>query len=342
MIPEPAVDLTYGQAIEAITEALRAGPAVEGCPARSNIAAPGGELLLMPAVLDGVRGGVRSGSATGGDAPGGAAAAGPVAYAGVKIAGVAPANPAVGLPRITGSYLLLDGTTLVPLALLDGPALTTLRTPAVTAVALHRLAVPDASHLVLFGAGPQAFGHLEAVREVRPLRRVTVVARRAAAAEALVGHARELGLAAQVGEPTAVAEADLVICCTTANEPLFDGTLVPDHAAVAAVGSHSPTVREVDSALVARAACYVEARSVAAREAGDLLLAAADGVTAVERWTNLEELVAGEAAGSGVGAGNGMGAPVAVDRPRFFKSVGMAWEDLAVAAEVYRRYRAFP
>ncbi|MFF7635421.1 ornithine cyclodeaminase family protein [Kitasatospora sp. NPDC008050] len=296
MIAELAVDLTMRRAIEAIVGVLRAGLDVEACPGRSNVAVPSGELLLMPAAADG--------------------------YAGVKIAGVAPANPALGLPRITGSYLLLDGGTLLPLALLDGAALTALRTPAVTAVAVDRLAAADAEHLVLFGAGPQAYGHLDALSAVRPLGRVTVVARRAEPAAELVRHARARGFAAAVGEPDAVAGADLVVCCTTATAPLFDGALVPEHAVVAAVGSHSPRAREVDGALVARAACYVEARAAARLEAGDLLLA--DGVAGSEEWANLAELVNGTAA-------------VPMDRPRFFKSVGMAWQDLAVAAELHRR-----
>ncbi|MEZ0023086.1 ornithine cyclodeaminase/alanine dehydrogenase-like protein (mu-crystallin family) [Kitasatospora sp. MAP12-15] len=293
------VDLTPAQAAVAVADALRAGLDPEACPARSNVPVPGGELLLMPAAGSG--------------------------YAGVKIAGVAPANPGRGLPRITGSYLLLDGPTLLPLALLDGAALTALRTPAVTAVALDALADPSAARLVLFGAGPQAYGHLDALAAIRPLRRVTVVARRAGPAGELAAYARSCGLAAEVGGPDAVAGADLVVCCTTSAEPLFDGRLLPDHAAVAAVGSHDPAGRETDSALVRRAACYVESRAVALREAGDLLLALAEGATAgPEQWHNLAELVTGKA-------------PVPRDRPRFFKSVGMAWQDLAVAAELHRR-----
>ncbi|MFJ1934345.1 MULTISPECIES: ornithine cyclodeaminase family protein [unclassified Kitasatospora] len=280
-------------AVAAIERVLLDGFDPESAPARSAVPVPAGELLMMPA------------------------AAGP--YAGVKIAGVAPANPGRGLPRITGSYLLLDGPTLQPLALLDGAALTALRTPAVTAVALRRLAAPDAEHLVLFGSGPQAYGHLDALLAVQPLTRLTVVARDAGRAEALAAYGRGLGLAAGVGEPGAVAGADLVVCCTTARTPLFDGALVPAHAAVAAVGSHEPDAREVDEALVERAELYVEARTVAAREAGDLIMA---GVTGRQVW-NLAELVRGDAL-------------VPAGRPRFFKSVGMAWEDLAVAAEVYR------
>lgn len=299
MIPTHSLDLTPTQAAAALVDVLRAGLDPEECPPRLAVPVPAGELLLMPA-------------ATG-------------EYAGVKIAGVAPANPARGLPRITGSYLLLDGPTLQPLALFDGAALTALRTPAVTAVALDRLAAPDAAHLVLFGAGPQAYGHLEALLTIRPLTRVTVVARRSAAAGELAAHARTRGLAASVGTAEAVSAADLVVCCTTAAEPLFDGARVPGHAAVAAVGSHSPAAREVDTALVRRAACYVEARAVALREAGDLLIPLAEGAVAdPDGWQNLAELVTGRA-------------PVPTDRPRFFKSVGMAWQDLAVAAAALQR-----
>ncbi|MFJ5234048.1 ornithine cyclodeaminase family protein [Kitasatospora sp. NPDC088391] len=295
MIGPLELELDHLEAVAALEAVLRGGLDVEACPARSAVPVPAGELLMMPA------------------------AAGE--FAGVKIAGVAPANPTVGLPRITGSYLLLDGPTLQPLALLDGAALTTLRTPAVTALAVRELAAPDARHLVVFGAGPQALGHLSALRAVLPgLERVTVVARRPGPAAEAVAHAAGLGLAAAAGGPEAVAGADVVVCCTTARTPLFDGRLVPDRAVVAAVGSHEPDAREVDAELVGRADLFVEAREVALREAGDLLMAGAGA----ERLANLSELVTGAAA-------------VRHDRPRFFKSVGMAWQDLAVAAAQYER-----
>ncbi|MFG2845196.1 ornithine cyclodeaminase family protein [Kitasatospora sp. NPDC048296] len=283
-------------AVGAIERVLLDGFDPEAAPARSAVPVPAGELLLMPAAVG--------------------------RYAGVKIAGVVPGNPALGLPRITGSYLLLDGPTLQPLAVLDGAALTALRTPAVTAAALARLAVPEAEHLVVFGSGPQAYGHLDALLAVRPLRRLTVVGRDPGRASALAAYGRGLGLSAGVGGPEAVGRADVVVCCTTARTPLFDGALVPAHAAVAAVGSHEPDAREVDEVLVGRAELYVEARTAAAREAGDLVLA---GVGGRQVW-NLAELVRGDAL-------------VPSGRPRFFKSVGMAWEDLAVAAEVYQDFR---
>ncbi|MEU5807572.1 ornithine cyclodeaminase family protein [Streptomyces sp. NPDC047718] len=292
--------LTPAAAADALAETLRRGLDPETCPQRGSLRAPGGELLLMPA------------------------AAG--AYAGVKIAGVAPGNPALGLPRITGSYLLLDGATLHPVALLDGAALTALRTPAVSALALRYLA-PEGRplRLVLFGSGPQAYGHLEAVAGVRELAGAVVVARDPAGARRLASHAQALGVPARTGTAADVAEADLVVCCTTARTPLFDGRLVPADAVVVAVGSHEPDARETDTALVRRSAVYVEARTAALREAGDLLVPEAEGAIGPGHINGtLADLVAGR-----ITPGGRPGCP------QLFKSVGMAWEDLAVAVALY-------
>ncbi|WP_350325378.1 ornithine cyclodeaminase family protein [Streptomyces katrae] len=292
--------LTAGRAADALEAVLRAGLDPEACPQRTSVPAPGGELLLMPAASG--------------------------AYAGVKIAGVAPGNPARGLPRITGSYLLLDGPTLRPLALLDGAALTALRTPAVSALALRYLTAPGRPlRLVLFGSGPQAYGHLEAVLELRDLAGAVVVARDPGRAERLAAHARGLGVPARTGTPADVAGADLVLCCTTAREPLFDGRLVAPGAVVVAVGSHEPDARETDTALVRRAAVYVESRAAALREAGDLLVPEAEGAIGPGHITGtLADLVAGRNSAGG-----------RPSCPQLFKSVGMAWEDLAVAVAIY-------
>jgi ornithine cyclodeaminase len=120
-----------------------------------------------------------------------------------------------------------------------------------------------------------------------------------------------------------VAAADIVCCCTTAREPLFDGALVADHATVVAIGSHEPDAREVDDALVARATVVVESRSSALREAGDVIAAMRSGALAEDVLVTLGELV--------------RGAAPAPDGPRLFKSTGMAWEDGVVAAALASR-----
>ncbi|MEV8475779.1 ornithine cyclodeaminase family protein [Streptomyces sp. NPDC051173] len=293
---ELARRLPMPRAIEALDRALRAGLDPEADVPRTALDTRAGQLLLMPAASS--------------------------SYVGVKIAAVAPDNPARGLPRIVASYLLMDAATLCPTALIDGSALTLLRTPAVSAVAVDHLAPADAERLVVFGAGPQAWGHVEAVRAVRPISSAGVVARRPERAAELVERCRASGLPAEAVPPQAVATADVVACCTTARTPLFPAAAVADHAVVVAMGSHEPTAREVDGALVARATVVVEARTAALREAGDLLIPLRSGdVDTGVIAGNLSELVRGTV-------------DVAPGRPRLFKGTGMAWQDLVVAAAV--------
>jgi ornithine cyclodeaminase/alanine dehydrogenase-like protein (mu-crystallin family) len=266
-----APGLAPAAAADALERALEAGLDPEADPPRGTLALEGGELLVMP-------------SAAG-------------SHAAVKLVTVG------GEPRVQGVCVVFDARTLAPVALIDGIALTNLRTPAVSAVAVRRLAIPAARRLLVFGRGPQARAHVEAIRAERPIERVDTVGRDHGDVDALV------------------AAADIVCCCTTAREPLFDGTLVADHAAVVAIGSHEPGARETDDALAARATVVVESRASALREAGDVIAAIASGALAERDLVTLAELVDGTVA-------------PAPDRPRLFKSTGMSWEDAVVAAAV--------
>ena len=102
---------------------------------------------------------------------------------------------------------------------------------------------------------------------------------------------------------------------------------MPDHATVVAIGSHEPDAREVDERLAGRATVVVESRASALREAGDVIAAIDAGALDPAALVPLAALVRGEAC-------------AADDRPRLFKSTGMAWEDLVVAAAVYARAAA--
>jgi ornithine cyclodeaminase/alanine dehydrogenase-like protein (mu-crystallin family) len=225
------------------------------------------------------------------------------------------------------------------MALLDAAALTSVRTASVSALAVDRLAAPDAHRLTVFGAGPQALAHIEALAAVRPLRTVTVVTRTPDKSPAVIDHAHRLGLAAASGGPESVGEADLGACCTTAREPLFDSGRLSSAPTVVAIGSHEPGARELDSALVRRATVVVESRASAAT-AGDLVLAA--GPDPHLASSSLADLIAGDLVAGDLVAGDLVGLvagriPLPPDRPRVFKSVGEAWEDLVVAAAVYDR-----
>jgi ornithine cyclodeaminase/alanine dehydrogenase-like protein (mu-crystallin family) len=300
-------------AVESIETALRAGLDPADDPARMAVTMANGQLLVMPA--------------QGAD------------HAGVKIVSVAPGNPALGRPRIQGVYLLLDAATLAPLALLDGTALTTLRTPAVSLAAVRPVLLGgrgrDASPLrvTVFGAGPQAIGHVETLFDVaspaRAVASVTYVVRRPEHAAVPTLPAVPVKVIASTSAETrgAVAEADLIVCATTAREPLFDGATVRDDAVIVAVGSHEPEAREVDAALVARAHVVVEDVRTATREAGDVVQAISGGGLRVEDLIPVSDVVTGRTS-------------PALDRPLLFKSTGMAWEDLVVATAAYSRWSA--
>jgi len=284
--------LPMDAAVDAL-EAAFAGVLPEA-PSRTHVRVGEGDLLLMPAVSD--------------------------AGAGVKLVTVNPGNPARGRPLVQGVYVLFAPGTLEPVAIVDGGALTGIRTAAVSGLATRHLARSDARHLVLFGAGAQARTHLQAMTAVRPVERVTVVSRTPERAEALAEHARGLGLEVGVGEPSAVAEADIVCTCTTSPVPLFAGSDLRAGAHVNAVGAYTPETRELDAETMRRGRVVVETREAALEEAGDLILAIGEGAIAAEDVVaDLSEVVRG----AEVRASD--------EDVTVFKSVGVAFEDLVVA-----------
>lgn len=259
--------------MEAAVDALERMFAAGGVevPQRQHLPVGAGELLVMPAW-----------------GPGGA---------GVKLVTVNPDNPAAGKALINGVYVLFSADSLEPVLMLDGAAVTALRTPAVSALATKHLAPPDARRLVVFGDGTQGRGHVEAMRAVRDIESVSVVTR-------------------SQGDANDVARADIVCTCTTSPTPLFDGSLLPAGAHVNAVGAYKPYARELDDATIRRAAVFVEERAAALAEAGDVVQPVESGALDPSSIRDLRDLLA-----------NGRpGADVTV-----FKSVGLASEDLAIA-----------
>jgi ornithine cyclodeaminase/alanine dehydrogenase-like protein (mu-crystallin family) len=263
--------LTPVVAIDALDAALTAGLDPESDPPRQFLSLEHGELILMPSEVSG--------------------------HVAVKLLTIG------GEPRVQGVVVVFDGTTLAPAALIDGIALTNVRTSAVSALAVRHLASADAKRLLVFGRGPQAHAHVEAISAIRPIEHVDLLGRDHPGADELV------------------AAADIICCATTASTPLFDGALVADHATVVAIGAHDPDARETDDALARRATVVVESRVSALREAGDVITAIGSGALREDELLSLAELV--------------KGAPVP-DGPRLFKSTGMSWEDAVMAATLTR------
>jgi len=298
--------LEYPALVEALRDAFRRG--AEAPLRHQHLVHPqsGGRLLLMPAW--------RAGETLG-----------------VKLVTVFPGNRARGLATVAALYVLLDGATGHPQALLDGEALTLRRTAAASALASGYLSRPGSRVLLVVGTGQLAPYMAKAHCAVRPIERVLMWGRRREAAEALAARLHKEGCPAQAAPDlgAALAQADIVSCATTARAPIVTGAAVRAGTHVDLVGAFTPEMRESDDALVARASLYVDTYAGALKEAGDLLQPIASGaITREAVRAELAELVAGPAS-----------ARRSEDEVTLFKSVGTALEDLAAAALALERSR---
>ncbi|HEY3609965.1 MAG TPA: ornithine cyclodeaminase family protein [Pseudonocardiaceae bacterium] len=241
-----------------------------------------------------------------------------------KIGSVNPGNPSLGLPSVSALVIVFDPTTGSPVALLDGAALTTLRTAAGSAVAIDALARADATDLGVLGSGVQARAHVRAIARVRPLRTVAVwspdPARRARAAAELTA---ELGIPVRAADDpkAAVAGLPIVATCTLATAPVLDGSWLAPGCTVVSIGSFEPDRAEVDAATVRRAATVVvDDPATAASHAGPIVTAIAAGALAVADLVPLGAVLAGDRTGR-----------CAEDDIVFYNSVGLGIQDAAVA-----------
>lgn len=247
---------------------------------------------------------------------------------GVKIVNVAPGNAARGLPGLHASYLLHDGATGVPLALIDGDEITARRTAAASALAGDFLARADAKRLLVVGAGRVAALLPAAYRAVRPIERVQVWSRRPEQARALAARWRAEGFDADPAPrlDQAAAEADIVSCATLATAPVVEGRWLRAGSHLDLIGSFTPAMREADDDCFRGAGLWIDTPEALAKS-GELLAPMAAGVfAAADVRGDLAALCRGEAAGR------------RDDGERtVFKSVGSALEDLAAAMLVLPR-----
>ncbi len=279
--------LGYELLAEALREAFR-----EGCTAPlrhvHDVGGAGDRLLLMPAW--------RAGKDLG-----------------VKLVTVFPRNRERGAATVSALYVLLDGATGQPRALIDGEALTLRRTAAASALASTYLSRKDSANLLVIGTGALAPHMARAHCALRPIAKLMLWGRRPERAQALADL------------PSGLAQADIVSCATTATEPVVRGALLRPGAHVDLAGGFTPQMREGDDDLIARAGIFVDSYSGALKEAGDLVQPLASGALVRERvLAELAELVAGTHPGR-----------QRPDEITLFKPVGTALEDLCAARLVF-------
>lgn len=304
--------LTFAGLVETLLEAFKAG-AVQPVRHHHTIERPDGAastLLLMPAWTDFNAAGTSAGG-----------------FVGVKIVTVSPDNNALGKPAVMGQYLLLDGATGEPRALIDGQRLTQWRTACASALAASYLAREDASTLLIIGAGALCPFLAKAHAAVRPISEIRIWNRTPENAEKAAAAMRLEGLGAQaVGDlDAALGEADIISSATISTVPLVKGERLKPGAHVDLVGGFTPTMREADDEAIRRARVYVDTRAGATKEAGDIVQPLASGVLSADAIVaDLHELARGQKRGRG-----------GADEITLFKSVGAALEDLAAATAVF-------
>lgn len=301
--------LPYDQLISALDEAFKAGATV---PERTHleVTVPGnadGTLLLMPCWQ------------TNGNM-------------GVKIATVFPDNSRQGLSVVNASYFLMDATTGIPLAVIDGTELTRRRTAAASALASKYLSRCDSKTLLMVGTGELARHLIAAHACARDIDNVLVWGRRAEAARALASSLAPESFSVRVVTDLegAVSEVDIVSCATLAEEPLIRGGWLHEGQHLDLVGAFRPDMREADSEAVSRADVFVDSYIGALSEAGDILQAIKEGaIIESDIVAELTELAKGDCQGRTTN-----------EAITLFKSVGTALEDLAAAELVMRNHNA--
>jgi ornithine cyclodeaminase len=304
--------LTFDGLVETLRAAFREG-AVQPVRHHHTVERPDGAastLLLMPAWSDFNRAGTSDGG-----------------HVGVKIVTVSPDNNQIGKPAVMGLYLLLDGKTGEPRALLDGQRLTQWRTAAASALAASYLAREDASKLLVIGAGALSPFLARAHSAVRPITEVAIWNRTRANAAKVVEALRGDGFNARVADDLNVelGAADIVSSATISTEPLVKGVQLKAGAHVDLVGGFTPAMREADDDAVRCSRVYVDTRAGATKEAGDIVQPLNSGVLKQDRIiADLFELTRGEKTGR-----------KSSEEITLFKSVGAAIEDLAAARAVY-------
>jgi ornithine cyclodeaminase/alanine dehydrogenase-like protein (mu-crystallin family) len=302
--------LPHGECADVMRVALAAlarGEAHQ--PLRTVVRPPGGDglMALMPSFLDG-----------------------PDPAYGLKAICIFPGNPALGKDAHQGGVLVSSARTGELLALVNGSALTEIRTAATSAVATSLLARPDAAHLAIVGAGVQARAHALAIAASRPLAQIRLAGHSRARTARLAAELRDqldVPVLACDDVQEAVGGASIVVTATSSATPVLRREWLAEGTHINAVGACLPAAREIDTDTMADAALFVDRRESAAAESGDYLIALAEGaIDAGHIRAEIGDVLTGASPGRR-----------GTREITLFESLGLAVEDLAAAAHAYRK-----
>jgi len=277
-------------------------------PVRSHIsiAEPEGTALFMPSYMK------------------------PTGMIGVKTVTLFEDNRKTGIPYIQGMVCLFDGSNGSPRAVLDGMTITALRTGAASGLATRLLARPGSTTCTIFGAGVQGRTQLEAVCAVCDIEQATIFDTFQKASEKFAEEmSQQLNIEVKVAATSkeAVSQADIICCATISETPVFDNRDLLPGVHINAVGSYKPHVQEVPEEMVLRSRLFVDHRLSALEETGDLIIPIKKGLMTEDHIVaEIGEVAAGK-----------IQARTSDEEITFFKSVGVAVQDLAAAAVILKQ-----
>ena len=242
---------------------------------------------------------------------------------GLKVVSIFPNNLAKNKPSITGFIMLLDAETGDPLALMDAGFLTALRTGAISGLATRYFATDTAHHVAIIGAGTQARTQLEAVAAVRDIKQVSLWSRQIKNARQFASEfENQYNINVFESIPLAIRDADIICTATNSTEPLIHFKDVQPHTHINAIGSHSPSMREMSNDVLSHAVVIADQLEAVLAESGEIISAIKehqlkqDSIIEIGHWLEHKNTDY-------------------KNQLTVFKSVGLAIQDVSVAAVVY-------
>lgn len=202
---------------------------------------------------------------------------------GVKTATIFPGNAArsPAMPSVHTVFTLFDDQTGAPLALIDGNMVTKWKTASDSVLGARLLARPDSKTLLIIGAGTVAASLLEAYPEIFPsLERVLIWNRTPGKAHQLASRTNSAKVSMEGVEDLAssVARADIIATATLSIEPVLKGEWVSAGTHIDLIGAYRPDMREADDGLIQGAEIFVDSRSTAIHDIGELAIPIQSGI----------------------------------------------------------------
>lgn len=247
---------------------------------------------------------------------------------GIKLVSLFPGNSAHGLPSHMGLYVLFEARNGKPLAVMDGNAVTALRTAAASAVATDALARAGSRVLTILGTGEQAAAHLQAITRVRKIEEIRIWGRDFSRAGAL---AQGDGRATAVRDlAAAIAGCDILCTVTSSAMPLVSLPLLSPGTHINAVGASHAAAMEIAPDVLASCSVFIDFEASARDQAGEIIRAVEAGHVSEQVYKNeIGRVLCGDLAGR------------QSDREiTLYKSLGVAAQDLVAARLAYTRASA--